>query len=442
MIIYFPGLTTLIFFYSLPQNRDNMVKPLLSNIVNQQIQKPSPIRQIMKMAERKNIINMGLDPDDVISYGGGWVNHAAPEEFRNSYIDVCSDSNEFHKSGAYSTTLGDSELRELIAKFEEVLFGISDLLCENIIVGQSSTQVTHDIFICLANPGDNILLLDPTYANYPGQLDFALPSSKIQHLRVLDPETWTYIPDMEKTQEEFKTIYSEHKPKIVLVPAPDNPSSKMIPMELLRTMLDITFEGGSYLVLDHAYKAQYFGDSPPKYFSWSPKDHENLVTLHSNSKWARGLGRRLGWVEAAEHVIDGMERIQQCSILCPDSLHQMAMKAYLKKSLEDGSLKSYVEDTRSAYETAAKTTISAIDTHLGFPRMEPDGGLYTVMDVNEDSDDFILRILKNTGVLFIPGKGFGESLEKGVRISYGPWVGNIEKIKEGMERVGKYLGTS
>jgi aspartate/methionine/tyrosine aminotransferase len=416
-----------------------MPKPTLSKIVDEQIKKPSPIRQIMKMAERKNIINMGLDPDDVISFGGGWVNHAAPEDFRKSYIQVCSDKNQFHKSGAYSATPGDSELRELIVKFEETLFGISGLACENVIVGQSSTQVTHDIFVCLADPGDSILLLDPTYANYPGQLDFAIPGSKILHLRVLDAESWTYIPDVSQTIEEFKNIFSEHRPKLVLIPSPDNPSSKMIDLDLLKTIRDITYESGSYLVIDHAYKAQYFGESPPRYFSWSPAEYDNLVTLHSNSKWARGLGRRLGWVEAGEHVIDGMERIQQCSILCPDSLHQMAMKAYMQKALTDGSLVNYVEETRSAYEEAAKTTIAAIDEHLGMPRLKPDGGLYTVMKVDEDSDEFVLRVLKNTGVLFIPGKGFGESLKNGVRISYGPWVGNHDKIKEGMERVGKYL---
>jgi aspartate/methionine/tyrosine aminotransferase len=417
-----------------------MPKPTLSKIVEEQIKKPSPIRQIMKMAERQNIINMGLDPDDVISFGGGWVNHAAPEKLRECYIQVCSDKEQFHKSGAYSATPGDSELRGLISEFERELFGLKGLSSNNIIIGQSSTQVTHDTFVCLADPGDTILLLDPTYANYPGQMEFALPNHKIVHLRVLDTETWTYLPDVNHTIEDFKNLFSEHKPKMVLIPSPDNPSSKMIHPELLKTMLEITAEHGSFLVIDHAYKAQYFGDSPPKYFSWSPKYHENLVTLHSNSKWTRGLGRRLGWVEANENVIDGMERIQQCSILCPDSLHQMAMKVYLQKALEDGSLKRYVEEVRKSYEEAAKTTIEAIDQHLGMPRLEPDGGLYTVMKVGEDSDEFVLRVLKNTGVLFIPGKGFGKSLEKGVRISYGPWVDNIEKIKEGMERVGRYLG--
>ena len=41
--------------------------------------KQSPIREIMKLADRQNVIALGLDPDDVISFAGGWVNHRAPE---------------------------------------------------------------------------------------------------------------------------------------------------------------------------------------------------------------------------------------------------------------------------------------------------------------------------------------------------------------------------
>jgi hypothetical protein len=43
-----------------------MAKLQLSRIVQEQMKKPSPIRQIMKMADRQNIINMGLDPDDIM----------------------------------------------------------------------------------------------------------------------------------------------------------------------------------------------------------------------------------------------------------------------------------------------------------------------------------------------------------------------------------------
>ena len=71
----------------------------LSVLVREQIARPSPIRQIMKMAERENIRALGLNPDDVISFGGGWVNHPAPEGLRQAYTEIVSDPVLFHRSG-------------------------------------------------------------------------------------------------------------------------------------------------------------------------------------------------------------------------------------------------------------------------------------------------------------------------------------------------------
>ena len=65
----------------------NVTEAPLSTLVREQIARPSPIRQIMKMAERQNIVAMGLDPASVISFGGGWVNHAAPDAFASWSYD-------------------------------------------------------------------------------------------------------------------------------------------------------------------------------------------------------------------------------------------------------------------------------------------------------------------------------------------------------------------
>ena len=202
--------------------------------------------------------------------------------------------------------------------------------------------------------------------------------------------------------------------------------------------MDVIKGKNSFLVIDFAYKTQYFKEFP-KYFSWSPKDNPQLIALHSNSKWGRGLGRRLGWIEADEYIIDGLERAQQCSILCPDTLHQMTLSKYIETSVKDHSLKDYIEESRKKYEKAAEITTKAIEDHMKMKYLKPQGGLYTVVDVKKDSDEFITDILKNTGVLFIPGKGFGPSMKNGVRISYGPLVENTDKIIEAMERVGDFL---
>ena len=60
--------------------------------------------------------------------------------------------------------------------------------------------------------------------------------------------------------------------------------------------------------------------------------------MRSNSKWCRSLGRRLGWVEAPKFVINAMESIQSSTILCPDTLHQMALTKFINDSIEDDTL--------------------------------------------------------------------------------------------------------
>src|SRR5690606_1962668 len=113
--------------------------------------------------------------------------------------------------------------------------------------------------------------------------------------------------------------------------------------------------------------------------------------IHSNSKWARGLGRRLGWIEAAPDVIDAIERVQQCSILCPDTLEQMTMARYLKRAIPSGSLQRYVDHANALYKKAAQVTIDAVDRHLRRPRLVPAGGLYAVVDVGRDAEAFVPR---------------------------------------------------
>jgi aspartate/methionine/tyrosine aminotransferase len=335
----------------------------------------------------------------------------------------------FHSSGGYTETTGSLECRKQLADFESEIFGMN-ITSENVIVGQNSTQLTFDILKVLLNPADKVLLFDPTYANYVGQIEWT--GGEIVYLSMLDPIGWTYAGG--NIIQKFQEIYERYKPKLVLFPSPDNPTSQIIPQRLIDRMLDQNM----YVIIDYAYKTQYFGDMPT-YFSYSPNDYPMLITINSNSKWCRGLGRRLGWLIADKKIIECMERVQQCSILCPDTLHQFALTEYLKDALRDGTLKKYIEDTRKKYERVANITVKHIEKYVGFPYLRPQGGLYVVMNIGIDSDKFVMNVFKNTGVLFIPGSGFGKSLRYGVRISYGPLVDDVDKIAEGLERVSKWL---
>jgi aminotransferase len=415
----------------------------ISQLVQQQMAHPSPIRQIMKMAERQNILAMGLNPEDVISFGGGWVNHAAPEGLRRAYEEIVADTKAFHRSGAYTATLGDTECREQLAQFDAHLFNVPKLGAQHIAIGAGSTQLTHDLFRTLVDPGDTVMLMDPTYANYEGQLQFAVPGARIVRLPLLDPATWSYLPltDPQRVIEHFQRAFEAHRPRVVLFGAPDNPTSQVLPHVLVDAMRARTAEAGAWLVIDFAYKCQYF-EQPPAYYSWSPAEHPHVIGIHSNSKWGRGLGRRLGWITAAPDVVVAMDRVQQCSLLCADTLAQQAMTQYVKRAVADGSLREYIAQTNELYREAARVTLQAVDEHLRRPRLVPMGGLYTVVDVGSDADAFVPRALQATGVLVVPGGGFGPSIKNGVRISYGPMVMTLEKIEEGLGRLGKWMRAS
>lgn len=408
----------------------------LSSLIRREVNSPSPIREIMKMAEPKNIINMGLDPDEVISFGGGWVDHYAPEKLIESYRSIISDRMLFHKAGGYSPTTGFEETKESIATFEKYLFD-QELENENIIVGGSSSQLTMDLFRTLLDNNDAIALSDPTYANYFGQLRFVSDSLKIEKIRFLDQD-WKYLNNRKEIISEINEIFKDRKMKAMLLATPDNPTSQILPNDFVKELIKISLDTGTYLIFDYAYKTQYFQDDYPEYFSFSPLEYENIININSNSKWDRGLGRRMGWIEANSEIIRSMERMQQVSILCPDSLHQMAFSMYIKNSSRK-EIREYVDSVRMDYKRAAEITVKSIKDHLGFRHLEPQGGLYVSADVGTDSDIFVMDVLKNTGVVFVPGKGFGQSMANGIRISYGPLVRTKEKIEEGIERVGKYL---
>jgi aminotransferase len=413
---------------------------MLSTIVREQVARPSPIRQIMKMAERQNILAIGLDPDNVISFGGGWVNHPAPEALREAYGEIASDPALFHKSGGYTATLGDMECRAALAQFDSYLFGVKKLGPEHVAIGAGSTQLTHDLFRAVLDPGDTVMLLDPTYANYEGQLAFAAPEINIVRLRVVDPDTWTYLPAAapERTIAEFRRLFDAHRPRLVIFGAPDNPTSQILPQAIADAMLERTEQSNAWLAIDFAYKCQFFV-TPPDYYSWSPVDHPRVVGIHSNSKWGRGLGRRLGWIQAAPELIDALERVQQCSLLCADTLSQMAMTRFVTRSIADGSLRRYVDDWNRQYCEAARVTAEAVDEFLQRPRLASMGGLYAVVDIGSDADAFVPRALQATGVLVVPGRGFGASLANGIRISYGPLVRETSRIREGLSRLGRWM---
>jgi len=413
------------------------MKPTISRKVIGFKNTKSPVREIMDLANPQFFKQAGLNPDEVISFSGGWVNHETPKELRQAYADIIHDAGRFHSSGAYPPTIGMPECRRALMDFEKYLYGPQmQLGPENIAIGCNSSQITFNLLHIMLDPGDTILLPDPSYCNYPSQVS-SLEGVKIVRFPLLDTNEWRYVAD-EKT-DEFASFIRREKPKVILLGTPDNPTSQVPSTAFVKAALEAAQEVGSFLVIDFAYKELVWADTPPDYFSWGPD--ENYLSIHSNSKWCRSLGRRLGWVEAPVQIVEALEAVQGSSILCPDTLHQMALTDYITQGIATEHIRSYVRHTAELYQTAARQTVQAIETYLKMPCLVPQGGLYTVVRTDMESSAFARKVLENTGVVVVPGWGFGQTLQQAVRLSYGPLVHDLEKIEEAMRRMSTFLNS-
>ena len=134
-----------------------------------------------------------------------------------------------------------------------------------------------------------------------------------------------------------------------------------------------------------------------------------------------------------------MESIQTSTILCPDTLHQMALTRFITESIKNKYLVDYIEETRKMYKNTAEKTVKLLKEKFDFKIIIPEGGLYIFMNVETDSAKFVEEVLKKTGVSFVPGWGFGRTGKQAIRISFGPLVEDIQKIEKGLARVEKYL---
>src|SRR3989344_3864362 len=325
-----------------------MNKPQLSRRAVNSRQNISPVRQIMMYANPAHFIALGLKPEDVISFAGGWVNHKLPPELQEAYKDIVSDDQLMHVAGGYSATSGREECKEALASYEKHVYDIPDIGPLNITVGANSTQILFDLMCVLLDPGDKILMLDPSYCNYPSQI-VTNTKAKIIRFPVVDVRTWTY--DAGSRTQSFADFIRKEKPKVILLTSPDNPTSQVLPHDFVKAALVAVQSIGGFMVMDFAYKDMVFDTPLPEYFSWSPTPH--FMSVHSNSKWCRGLGRRLGWVEASEEIIQALESVQSSTILAPDTLHQMALERYFSVAIKKDTLRPYLRKVASDYKKAA-----------------------------------------------------------------------------------------
>ena len=378
---------------------------------------PSPIRKLVPYAEAAKkkgikVFHLNIGQPDI---------ETPPEildAVRKADIKVLEYS---HSAG------NESYRRKLVSYYKRV--GINVSYDQIIVTTGGSEAIMFGFFTCF-DPGDEVIIPEPFYANYNG---FAVAAgvnvvpitSRIENGFALPPIA------------EFEKLITP-KTKGIIICSPNNPTGYLYSRQEMEALKKICLEYNLYLFSDEAYR-EFCYDG--EYISAMHLQglEENVVLMDTISKRYSACGARLGaLVTKNKKVYDAAMKFAQAR-LSPPGLGQILGEAAVDLP------EHYFDEPKAEYMARRDLLVKRLNEMDGVFCPKPGGAFYAMAKLPiDDSDKFCQWLLesfsyKNQTVMLAPATGFykTEGLGKDeVRIAY---VLNLESINEAMDCLEKAL---
>lgn len=382
-----------------------MRNPLSDKIVSIE---PSGIRKFF------DIVN---EMKDAISLGVGEPDFDTPWHIREEGIYSLERGRTFYTSNA-----GLKELKEEIAAYLDRRFDLPYDPSHEIVVTIGGSEAIDAAFRAMLNPGDEVLLPQPSYVSYEPCIILADGVPVPIALREED--------GFKLTKELLLGAITD-KTKILVMPFPNNPTGAIMTKEDLEEIVDVIIEKDLFVISDEIYSELTYGSNHVSIASF-PGMKERTIVINGFSKSYAMTGWRLGYACGPRVIMDQILKIHQYAIMCAPTTSQYAAVSALKKGDAD------VERMRTAYNQRRNYLMRRFDK-MGLQCFEPFGAFYVFPSIKEfglTSEEFATRLLQQEKVAVVPGIAFGTSGEGYVRISY---AYSIEDLKEALERVEHFI---
>ena len=322
----------------------------------------------------------------------------------------------------YTPAAGLPELRQAISAHYRESQGVK-IPASRILVTPGASGALQLATAILVNPGDRVLLADP---GYPCNRHFVrLVDGRAVGIPV-GPETGYQLT------AELIEQYWDERTAAVLLASPANPTGTVIAPDVLAAIIS-TVEGyGGRVIMDEIYHGLVYGGVPLR----TALAYSNRVlVVNSFSKYYGMTGWRLGWLVAPDDCVGDAEKLAQNLFLAASTPAQYAALAAFTPET-----RAIFEERRREFQARRDFLLPAL-RELGFDiPVAPDGAFYLYADCSrftDDSYDFTLRLLEQTGVAITPGIDFGNHLpQRHVRFAY---TNAIPVLAEGVERLRRAL---
>ena len=329
----------------------------------------------------------------------------------------------------YSPSQGFLSLRKKLAEYYS-RYRI-ELSPDDIIVTAGGSEAVLFAFLSCLNPGDEIIIPEPAYANY---MAFAVSAGAVIKTVPSSIETGFALPPVEK----FEELITE-RTKAILICNPNNPTGYLYSRKEINQIRDLVKKYDLYLFSDEVYREFIYTGSP--YISAFHLDglEDNVVLIDSVSKRYSECGIRIGaLVTKNKAVRDAVMKFCQAR-LSPPLLGQIVAEASIEGTEE------YSADVYEQYVERRKCLIDGLNKIPGVYSPIPMGAFYTMARIPvDDAEKFCAWCLtdfdyEGETIMMAPGNGFYATPGMGrdeVRIAYAL---NIEDLKRAVVILEKAL---
>ena len=367
-----------------------MRNPLSDTIV--QI-KPSGIRKFFDIVSEMK---------DAISLGVGEPDFETPWHIRDEGIYSLEKGRTFYTSNA-----GLKELKIEICNYLKRRYDLSYHYENEVLVTVGGSEA-----IDMVNPGDEVLIPQPSYVSYEPCALLTGAKPVIINLK--------HENQFRLTAQELEEAITE-KTKLLVLPFPNNPTGAIMERKDLEEIAEVIKKYDIFVISDEIYSELCYTDQHVSIANIEGMQ-ERTILINGFSKSYAMTGWRLGYACGPKEIIEQMTKIHQFCIMCAPTTSQYAAVEALKNGDED------VQNMREAYNQRRRYLVHAFK-EMGLECFEPFGAFYMFPCIKEfgmTSDEFATRFLMEEKVAVVPGTAFGDCGEGFIRISYAYSLDNLK----------------
>lgn len=382
-----------------------MRNPLNEKITNI---KPSGIRKFF------DIVN---EMEDAISLGVGEPDFNTPWHIRDEGIYTLEKGRTFYTSNA-----GLKELRVEIAKYLDRRFHLQYDPLSEILITVGGSEGIDNAFRAMIDPGDEVLIPQPSYVSYEPCCILAGGVPVIIELQEKD--------QFRLTPEALEAAITP-KTKILVLPFPNNPTGAVMEKADLEAIAEVIIRHDLFVLSDEIYAELCYLEEHTS-IAALPGMRERTVVINGFSKSHAMTGWRLGYACGPKVIMDQVLKIHQFAIMCAPTNSQYAAVEAMRNGDEDVAM------MREQYNQRRRFLLHEFE-QMGLQCFEPFGAFYVFPCIKEfgmTSDEFATRLLREEKVAVVPGTAFGDCGEGFLRISY---AYSLDNLKVAIGRLEKFI---